>query len=165
MGRKPHSGFTSHSLLKPLVASHHITFSLAWLNPHYHKLINTSVVAQRRPFIYKLTVFYIFGINPPKEKIFHRIRLHLWLCQSPININREINGFSHPSWYVCFFEDTLAWGFCRTVILWISHMNLLNKKCWFLSWFTILVWIHSTLASLVSLLHIHSCKSDWQHSH
>lgn len=45
----------------PLMSSHHIAFSPAWLNTHYHKLINTSVVAPRRPFIYKLTIFYIFS--------------------------------------------------------------------------------------------------------
>lgn len=109
-----------------LLISHHITFGLAWLNPHYHKLINTSVAALKRHFINKLTISYIFSINPPKKKMFHRIRLHLWLCQSPANINREINWFSHLSWYVCVFGDA-EWGFCRIANIWISHKDLLNK--------------------------------------
>lgn len=35
----------------PLVSSHLIAFGPAWLNPHYHKLINTSVVAMKRLFL------------------------------------------------------------------------------------------------------------------
>lgn len=60
------------------------------------------------------------------DKIFLRISLHLWLSQSPISTNREISQYSQPSWNVCFFDA--VWGFCGTSIIWISHMNLLNKN-------------------------------------
>lgn len=117
----------------PLVISHQ-----AWLRPHYHKLINTSLEPLLANFLRKI---YTSNRNSPKNKIFYMMWLHV--KSGLININSVINWFSLSTWYVWLFFWKMHKAAARRKSK--GHIKLLNKKCLFLRSYADLVWTHSTV--------------------